>query len=715
MMDKNNDRIMDEAMAQIVSVFDLNEEAFTGKNEDELWIACQLVTQYLKIPLKKPDDISSEYTNHEMLRAIVKASGFRFRTTLLTGCWWDFDNGPMIVFEKDTDKPLALIPGKSGKYRFFNVQSGVYESITPDFIEGLSPRAYTFYRTLPDQKINLGRLFQFAMINQKADCFRILCMQILIGIFGLVVPVLTGIILDDAVPGANLSILSQSVFGIIAACFGIALFSLAQNFSALRVRFKMNSTVQPAVWDRLLRLPVSFFHRFSPGDLTLRAAGIDAMQEELTNTGLHALLGGIFSFITLILMFYYSPILASWSILLILMVVILITISNIVLLKYQRPIIELQAQLTELSFQYLTSISKLRISNSESRAFAIWINMFCKKSRLSLFLSLWELRFELIRGFFSVVIFIFLYAMIGSGMVTLSFGAFIAFNAAFGQFFSALLALSEVLSKSIELIPLYERIRPILQETPEMEGVVLKELTGTIQLKDISFQYKGAQTPVLNSISLCAEPGEFIAITGATGSGKSTVIRLLLGFETPTQGAIYFDGQNINTLNVRLLREQFGVVLQNGSLFPGTVFENIVAGSLCTVDDAWQAAKLAGFAKDIEAMPMGMLTLLTEGGKTLSVGQRQRLMIARALSRKPRILLLDEATSALDNTTQAEVMHHIEQLNITRIVVAHRLSTLINADRIYVVAEGKIVQTGNYQQLLREGGFFRQLVKKQML
>lgn len=713
-MQKHNEQIMDDAMSQIISVFDVEEEIYSAKNESELWLACQIVSKYLDIPLIKPNDIVAVNNDHEMLRSIVRASGFRLRTTILVKQWWTFDNGPLIVFHKTTDKPYALIPDKSGKYQMFDPEMGKFKVLTPEIIAEFSLKAYTFYRTFPDKKIKINTLFLFAIFNQKRDCIRILVLQVFIGMLGLFVPIVTGIILDEAVPNANISILSQCVFGILASSFAIALFSLAQAFAAIRLRFKTNSSVQPAVWDRLLRLPTSFFQRFSPGDLTLRASGIDVMQEELTSAAFKSLLSGIFSFITLMLMFYYSYVLALWSSLLVLIVVIFIVLSNLVLLKYQRPILQLQGKLEDLSFQFINSISKLRISNSESRAFAIWIEQFSKKSRLIWLLSLWEIRFDIIYGLFSVLIFIGLYALIGAKIAPISFGAFIAFNAAFGQFFSALLALANVIEKSIDLIPLYERIQPILHETPERGGIILHKLSGKIQLNEISFQYHSTHVPVIDNISLHADEGEFIALAGVTGSGKSTLFRLLLGFETPIRGSIFYDGHNLNTLDIRALREQCGVVLQNGVVFPGTIFENITAGSLLSIQDAWKAASLANLAKDIEAMPMEMHTLLTEGGRTLSVGQRQRLMIARALARKPRVLLLDEATSALDNRTQAEVMKNIEQLNITRIVAAHRLTTLMNADRIYVIADGKIVQTGTYAELVEQGGFFECLVKPQV-
>ena len=713
-MPKQNNKIMDKALSQLATVFESVDEIILGNNENDLWNAFQIITNHLNIKLVKPPETSLKQSNHELISTTVRSSGFRYRTVTLSKDWWRFDNGPLLVFDTFTDKACALIFHTSGEYRMYDSELNKLIPVTEALSYRFSLRAYTFYRSLPDEKLTLKALFSFSIYNQKMDCFRIVLVQVFLGLLGLFVPIATGIILDQAVPNANLSILSQCVFGILACSFSMALFNLAQIFAFMRLRFKTNSVLQPAVWDRLLRLPTAFFQRYSPGDLTLRASGIDTMQSEITGAGLQTILSGVFSFITLGLMFYYSPLLAGCSIILVIIVVTFITLSNMVLLKYQRPLYALQGKLASLSFQFLVGISKLRISNSDSRAFGNWVDEFGKKNRMVWMSSVWGIRFGIIRGLISTLMFIALYALVGTKEAPISFGAFIAFNAAFGQFFSALLALADVLAKFINLVPLYERISPILQEIPEPEGMIIHSLSGKIAIQELSFHYHLEHLPVLEKISLHANEGEFVAITGATGSGKSTLFRLLLGFETPTKGHIYYDDQNLNKLNIRSIREQCGVVLQNGAIFPGTVFENIVGGRSFSMDEAWEAARMAELDKDIEAMPMGMHTLLTERGGTLSVGQRQRLMIARALSRKPKILLLDEATSALDNITQAKVMYNIEQLKVTRLIAAHRLSTLIKADRIYVMDEGKIVQTGTYDELVREGGIFENLVKLQM-
>lgn len=713
-MEKDNDRVVAHAVIQLASVFE--PETTVRQDGAALYLVLGEITRHLGIALNRPEPFFEKQRLELWLNAIAQTSHFRIRKVVLRGLWWKFDNGPLLVLDKTTQKPYALIQEKSGGYRVFDPQTRQFLPLTSELRALLSLNAYSFYRTFPDKKLRLRDLVFFSLQGQKFDITRLLLLQVFIGLLGLFIPIATGVILDGAVPNANLSLLAQFFVGLLVSSFAVASFSATQMLSIIRLRFKINRAIQPAVWDRLLRLAPTFFRQYSPGDLALRASGIDTIQQELSYASLSAFIGGLFSLFTFALMFYYSAVLAAWSVVLVGMVVLLISVSNIILLKYQRPILQLQGKLSALSFQLLTSISKLRVSNSELRAFGLWAEQFSKKNHFFWQYSLWAIRFTILRSIFSVLIFLWLYAMVGGKVVALSFGIFIAFNAAFSQFFMALLALAGVVAKSIDLIPLYERIQPILHAIPEKEeGISGESLRGTIELRNLSFRYAEESPLVLDNMSLQIHAGEFIALVGSTGCGKSTVFRLLLGFERPSQGNIFYDDLEISKFNIRELRKKLGVVLQNSTLLSGTIFENIMGTEAPSVDEAWEAAELAGIAKDIKAMPMGMHTLLVEGGKTLSVGQRQRLMIARALAGKPRILLFDEATSALDNPTQMQIMRNMENLKITRVVAAHRLSTLMHADCIYVMDKGHIVQRGTYEELLNQDGIFTALVQQQII
>jgi ATP-binding cassette subfamily C protein len=295
-------------------------------------------------------------------------------------------------------------------------------------------------------------------------------------------------------------------------------------------------------------------------------------------------------------------------------------------------------------------------------------------------------------------------------------GDFLAFMSAFGICLTSIVTTSNALLAILLAAPLYEQARPILVTLPEVDGAKEDpgQLTGNVDVEHVDFRYDEDGSLVLRDLTVHAKSGEFVAFVGPSGSGKSTILRLLLGFETPEAGSIYYDGRELGGLDLRALRRQIGVVLQSGRLMTGDIYTNIVGSAPVPLDAAWEAARMAGFADDIRQMPMGMHTVISEGGGTLSGGQRQRLMIARAIVHRPRILLFDEATSALDNRTQAIVSASLERLQATRIVIAHRLSTIMHADRIHVVQRGELVQCGNYDELMRQGGLFAELAARQI-
>jgi ATP-binding cassette subfamily C protein len=314
------------------------------------------------------------------------------------------------------------------------------------------------------------------------------------------------------------------------------------------------------------------------------------------------------------------------------------------------------------------------------------------------------------------------YGVVYLDPVRMQTGGFLAFSITFANVMTAVLAMGYTSIGLLELLPMFERIKPILAEQPEFAAAVVEPvlLNGALAVNHVSFRYSGQDqgSKTLDDVSIHVRPGEFVAIVGPSGSGKSTLMRLLLGFETADSGTVTYDGRELATLDLREVRRQVGVVLQHGKLMPTDVFSNIVGfAPFLNMEDAWQAARLAGLEDDIRCMPMGMHTLVGEGGGNLSSGQRQRLLIARAVARRPKILLLDEATSALDNLTQSIISDSLShQLKgITRVVIAHRLDAVVSADRIYVLKEGRIVQSGPYHQLLEEPGAFRDLARRQML
>jgi ABC-type bacteriocin/lantibiotic exporter with double-glycine peptidase domain len=305
----------------------------------------------------------------------------------------------------------------------------------------------------------------------------------------------------------------------------------------------------------------------------------------------------------------------------------------------------------------------------------------------------------------------------GPARGSMSASSFLTFNTSVTMVLSSVTQLTGALLSAASALPLFEQIEPVLGEVPEVRGgsTVPGTLTGEIEARQLSFRYSGDGPLVLDDVSFRIAPGEFVAVVGASGCGKSTLLRMLIGFDRPTSGDVLYDGQNLASLDQAAVRRQCGVVLQNAQPFTGSILDCISGPEPCTLEEAWEAAGMAGLAEDIRRMPMGMHTVLSDGGGTVSGGQRQRLMIAQALVRRPRIILLDEATSALDNETQRIVIESTRTLQATRVVIAHRLSTVLDADRVIVMSAGRIAQQGTPAELLADtGGLFHELVRRQI-
>jgi len=712
---------VEDALLDLLSVFE-PEKAKTLEftvihdNQDMLYSASQHVGKALGISLNRPASSPSKKPL-EFLEAIAEVSKFRFRAEKLLINWWENDCGPLLGFLKLSGKPVALIQKKSKYYRI-DAEAGEERLLTSEIASTLSDTAYRFYKTLPETVLTWRDLFRFMIGDLKSDLKKILAFQCMVGLIALLFPIFTGVIFETLIPYADTSRLFQIIFVLGVITVVSITFELAGAICLLRVRVKADVMMQSAVWDRVLRLPLSFFRKFTAGDLANRASGIDSIQEYLTSVVVVSILNGFFSLFSLGLMFYYDVWLALAATGLALIAIVITLGFNINQLKYQRPLLEREGKISGFLFQILASIHKLRVANSEKRAFGVWAKKFTEKNRIFLNAALNVIGYNVFYPFYISLSTIVLYALVVMRGENLSFGSFIAFNVAFGQFFAAALAMTSILIRSLSILPLYERVKPILETLPEPEkaNTDIGEIKGDILIQSLSFRYLPDTLPVLQEISLSVKAGSMVAIVGETGSGKSTVLRLLLGFEAVPKGSIFYDEHDLNSVNIRALRKQFGVVLQNSVIMPGSIYENITAllpG--LTLEDAWMAAERMGIANEIRQMPMGMHTWISEGGRNISVGQRQRILLARAIVHKPKILILDEATSALDNITQASIYEELSHLRMTRIVVAHRLTTVKNADYIYVLHQGNIVQSGTFTDLMEKPGIFADLVERQIL
>ncbi|MEL7060422.1 MAG: NHLP bacteriocin export ABC transporter permease/ATPase subunit, partial [Acidobacteriota bacterium] len=511
---------------------------------------------------------------------------------------------------------------------------------------------------------------------------------------------------------------------LIVAALVTAAYKLVQSIAVLRIQGKMDYAVQSAVWDRLLDLPSGFFRDYAAGDLANRAAGVNAIRGLLSGAGVAAVLGAFSSLFYFALMFYYSVPLALLAVFLTIIFVSFTTLANHTQLRHQRRLFELQGTISGLVLQLISGVSKLRVSGSEDHAFRVWAERFSEQRRVAFTVgriqnavATWNAGFPV---FSSIAIFYLVASSqekaLASGGTGLTTGEFIAFSAAYALFLTAMQSLATASLELLEAVPLYERLAPILDTEPEVDAskAYPGKLKGEIELSHLHFRYQDDGPWIIKDVSLRIRPGEFVAFVGASGSGKSTLMRLMLGFERPAKGSIYYDGLDLGHLDLREVRQQLGVVLQESKVLPADVFRNIVGTTSRTLEEAWDAARMAGLEEDIRNMPMGMHTYVSEGGGGFSGGQRQRLLIARAVVNKPRILFMDEATSALDNRNQAIVTESLDRLHATRIVIAHRLTTVIGADTICYLEGGEIVEQGTYEELMRLDGRFARLARRQI-
>jgi NHLM bacteriocin system ABC transporter ATP-binding protein len=697
-------------------------EGVSGSFDDpvspsSLLLACRIVGDKIGIEIKPAQEMVRGAHAANAVESVARASGVRVRCVILRGKWWKNDLGPMVAFLED-GSPVALHPGRGG-YTLSNPATDSSKSVNATVAATLRPHAYVFFRAFPAKALDVVDILRFGVRLCRSEIVSIVLMGIAAGLLATITPVVTSVIFDSVIPGADRTRLLQVAILLLASAVSSSLLRLGQSFGTMRLETKMNLALQAAVWDRLLNLPVAFFRKFSSGDLAQRSMGINQIRQVLTGTTLSSLMSSLFSVFSFGLLFYYSARLAFIACVLVAVACVTTAAFGYVMMRQSRVLQASQGRLISIVLQFLNGISKLRVSGTENRAFAVWAREFGEQKRVAIRSRRMSNRMGLFNDAFPLVCSILLFAY-GAGEAgeahSLSTGQFIAFLAAFNQFMSSALQLSSSINSLVGIGPVYERSKPILESLPECHSAPAQsaDLTGSIELNHISFRYQDDCPLVLNDVSLHVKPEEFVAVVGSSGSGKSTLLRILLGFEKPEAGAVYYDGQNLEGLDVQVVRRHIGVVLQSATLMNGNILRNISGSFDLPLETVWEAARLAGVDEDIRQMPMGMHTEISENGGGLSGGQRQRLLIARAIVRRPRILFFDEATSALDNRTQAIVSRSIETLAATRFVVAHRLSTIVNADRIFVLEKGRLVQTGTYSELISQEGSFRDLARRQL-
>lgn len=651
------------------------------------------------------------------LENVCRPLGIMHRRVRLTRNWHRDCSGALLAYMKDGGEPVALIPDGIG-YFFEHPDTGARIRITRSNSETLfETEAICFYKPFPLKKITVPGLIQFALMNcPKSELIMMIVLTAMISVVGLIMPSLIHFIYERLVTdGKAALILSTAVF-YLCVSVGNTLVSTAQSLLNQRITIRMRTQVESATMMRILSLPARFFRKYSSGELSERSGYVTTLCEQLISSVMSVSLTSVFSLIYIGAIMRYTKALVIPA-LVILGVTVLFTLYTTRMQRwFTEKRMEVASKESGRTYAMISGIQKIRLCGAENRAFARWGQM--KREELELqyatpILLRMSPVFSLLIS--SVGTLVMYYVAGNNGINQAEYGAFMS---AYGMVSGAFMSLVGIVQTIATIRPTLKMIRPILEEEPEAAAnkPVIQSVKGRIELNNLTFRYDDNMPLILNDLSMKIEPGQYVAIVGHTGCGKSTLIRLLLGFETPQKGAVYYDGKDIRSIDLRSLRRLIGVVLQNGKLCQGDIYSNItLSAPWLSMDDAWKAAEIAGIAEDIRNMPMGMFTMLSEGGGGISGGQRQRLMIARAIAPEPKILIFDEATSALDNITQKQISEALDALECTRIVVAHRLSTIRHCDRIIYLENGRILEDGTYDELIEKDGAFATMVRRQRL
>ncbi|MCR5626156.1 MAG: NHLP bacteriocin export ABC transporter permease/ATPase subunit [Lachnospiraceae bacterium] len=653
----------------------------------------------------------------EIMQYLFEPAGIMTRRVRLEKGWRKDAFGAMLTTMKDKDVAVALIPSPLYGYTFIDPKTGKKCRVNAKNEELISENAYAFYMPFPLKKLGIPSLIKFILDNvEKSNIVWYLIFTLIVTLVGMITPYLNNLLFSDVIESGSIRVLAAIAVFMIASSVSGFLFENVQRLFLAKVNTKLDLAVEAATMMRLLSLPVPFFRKYSSGELANRSRYVGELIEIMISTCLSTGITSLFSLVYITQVMAYAPALVVPALTVTLTTVVLSIISSFLQMRVNREQMELSAKESGLGYAFVSGIQKIKLSGAEKRAFAKWGEVYAEESKRMynppLFLKLDRPINMTITLTGTLVMY---YLAVSSGV---SVSQYYAFNTAYAMLSGAFTMLSSITFSFSQIKPIIDMAKPVLEAEPETSTGKrqVTELKGGIELTNVSFRYDKSLPPVIDDLSLKINPGQYVAIVGKTGCGKTTLIRLLLGFERPDKGAIYYDRNDLNDIDVKSLRRRIGTVMQNGKLMQGDIYSNIVISEpSLDVSAAWEAAEIAGIADDIREMPMQMHTVISEGSGNISGGQRQRLMIARAIAPKPRILMFDEATSALDNVTQKQVSEALDSLNCTRIVIAHRLSTIRNCERILVLNEGKIAEDGTYDELIASGGLFAKLVAKQQV
>ena len=685
---------------------------------DDRQMTTDAIGEILKYYRVKPQEVPESIRDmNEVLEYLMRPYGIMRRGVRLEKNWYRDAAGAMLGTRKDDGSVVALLPWGLNGYRFFDRKSGEYVRLNKRTAELIEEDAFAFYKPFPLKKMNIGSLMKY-ILEQIAVSDLILLALAMIAVtgVGMIMPRLNAMLFSEVLESGSGRMLTGMAIFMICASLSALIFSSVKGFLTTRITTRMSLSVEAAAMMRVLSLPADFFQQYSAGELSNRVQYIHSLANQLVNMALSTGLTSLFSLAYLSQIFAYAPALVAPALIMTALTLGVSVATMVLQVKVSKRQMLIGSKESGITHALITGVQKIRLAGAEQRAFARWGKTYAESAKLQYNPPIFLRVGRVITTAISLAGTMALYYAAVKSRVSIS--QYYAFNSAYGMISGAFLSLAGIAGSVAQIRPTLEMVKPILDTPPEIDEnkAMVTQLFGGVELNNISFRYREDMPLILDNLSLKIRPGEYLAIVGKTGCGKSTLMRILLGFEHPQKGAVYYDGRDLKSLDPKSLRRRIGSVMQNGKLFMGDIFSNItISAPWLTMQEAWEAAEIAGFAEDIRQMPMGMHTLISEGQGGISGGQRQRLMIARAVASKPKILMFDEATSALDNVTQKQVSEALDRMKCTRIVIAHRLSTIRECDRIIVLDQGKIIEDGSYEELIEKNGFFAELVERQRL
>ena len=703
-----------EAMNDIVG-------SVTGKNtfftpDDDRKIIKNEIDEILKYYRLKSRDLPDGIKDFdEQLEYLLRPHGIMRRKVVLKDKWYKNASGPFLARRKSDNAIVALIPDKNSNLAFLDRVKGKNVKLSKENADLFEKEAICLYKPFPLEEMNTKELWKnFISVLSKRDLILFGAFTLAAMLLGTLIPVLYNFVFKYIINDNSIRpLISVSVF-LVSIVLSISLINSAKNLVGRRIADKLRVNVESAIMIRILSLPAGFFKKHSSGELASKLQAVPKLCEKFVNGIVTVSITAIFSLVYVTEIYIYTPSLCVYALLILAVTLLFSVVLAVIKAKNMKKQIEYALKEQGMSYALITGIQKIKLAGAQKRAFARWGTAYAKsagaKYNPPFVIKISETLGMAITLIGGIVIYYV------AAVTKVSVSDFYAFNSAYAVVSGAFALLPMIAVSLAEIKPIMEKLSGFFKVKPEIsvEKQVVSRISGGIELNNISFRYDENMPNVIDNLSLKIRPGQYVAIVGTTGCGKSTLMRLMLGFEKPDKGAVYYDGKDIEKLDLKSLRTKIGVVMQEGKLFQGDIFSNIAISSPnLTLEQAWEAAEKAGIAEDIKNMPMGMNTVISEGSGGISGGQRQRILIARAIASKPKILMFDEATSALDNITQKIVSESLDSLKCTRIVIAHRLSTIKHCNRIIVLDKGKVAEDGTYDELVEKNGLFAELISRQ--